>query len=74
MFHEKITYSKLNKKSISALCLSQALSTLQDDRFSGMQHFYAAVANDRPRKEKNLTENIEKYEPEGDFSEEEKLE
>jgi len=74
LFHPKITYSKLNKKSISALCLSQALSTLQDDRFSGMQHFYAAVAEDRPRKEKNLIENIETYEPEGDFSEEEKLE
>ena len=74
LFHPKITYSKLNKKSITALCLSQALSTLQDDRFSGMQHFYAAVANDRPRKEKNLDENIERYEPEGDFSEEEKLE
>jgi DNA polymerase III alpha subunit len=74
LFHPKITYSKLNKKSITALCLSQALSTLQDDRFSGMQHFYAAVAEDRPRKEKNLIENIETYEPEGDFSEEEKLE
>ena len=74
LFHPKITYSKLNKKSITALCLSQALSTLQDDRFSGMQHFYAAVAEDRPRKEKNLTENIATYEPEGDFSEEEKLE
>ena len=74
LFHPKITYSKLNKKSISALCLSQALSTLQDDRFSGMQHFYAAVAEDRPRKEKNLIENIATYEPEGDFSEEEKLE
>ena len=74
LFHEKITYSKLNKKSISALCLSQALNTLMDDRFSGMKHFYSAVAEDRPRKEKNLIENIATYEPEGDFSEEEKLE
>ena len=31
------------------------------------------MATARPRKEKNLIENIEKYEPEGDFSEEEKL-
>ena len=74
LFHEKITYSKLNKKSISALCLSQALNTLMDDRFSGMKHFYSAIAEDRPRKEKNLIENIATYEPEGDFSEEEKLE
>ena len=45
-----------------------------DGRFSGMKHFYSAVAEDRPRKEKNLIENIARYEPEGDFSEEEKLE
>ena len=74
LFHEKITYSKLNKKSVSALCLAQALNCLVDERFSGLKHFFAAVAEDRPRKEKNLIENIEKYEPEGDFSEEEKLE
>tara|TARA_S200000501_G_scaffold241654_1_gene226393 strand:+ start:31 stop:1602 length:1572 start_codon:yes stop_codon:yes gene_type:complete len=74
LFHDKITYSKLNKKSISALCLAQALSCLMDDRFSGLKHFFSAVAEDRPRKEKNLIENIQKYEPEGDFSEEEKLE
>ena len=74
LFHDKITYSKLNKKSISALCLAQALNCLVDERFSGLKHFFAAVAEDRPRKEKNLHENIEKYEPEGDFSEEEKLE
>ncbi len=74
LFHEKITYSKLNKKSVSALCLAQALNCLVDDRFSGLKHFFSAVAEDRPRKEKNLHENIQKYEPEGDFSEEEKLE
>ena len=45
-----------------------------DDRFTGLKHFWTAVSEDRPRKEKNLIENIEKYEPEGDFSEEEKLE
>ena len=74
LFHEKIIYSKLNKKSIHALTLSQAMNELIDDRFTGLAHFYAAVAEDRPRKEKNLIENIEKYAPEGDFSEEEKLE
>ena len=74
LFHEKIVYSKLNKKSIHALTLSQAMNELIDDRFTGLAHFYAAVAEDRPRKEKNLHENIEKYAPEGDFSEEEKLE
>ena len=74
LFHEDIVYSKLNKKSIHALTLSQAMNELIDDRFTGLAHFYAAVAEDRPRKEKNLIENIEKYAPEGDFSEEEKLE
>ena len=74
LFHEKIVYSKLNKKSIHALTLSQAMNELIDDRFTGLAHFYAAVAEDRPRKEKNLHENIEKYAPEGDFTEEEKLE
>ena len=74
LFHEDIVYSKLNKKAIHALTLSQAMNQLVDDRFTGLAHFYAAVAEDRPRKEKNLHENIEKYAPEGDFTEEEKLE
>ena len=74
LFHPEIVYSKLNKKSIHALTLAQAMNDLVDDRFSGLKHFYSAVAVDRPRKPKNLEENIAKYEPEGDFSEEEKLE
>ena len=74
LFHPEIIYSKLNKKSIHALTLSQAMNDLMDDRFTGLAHFYAAVAEDRPRKEKNLAENIERYAPEGDFTEEEKLE
>jgi DNA polymerase III alpha subunit len=74
LFHDKIVYSKLNKKSIHALALAQALNPLMDERFTGLRHFWSAVAEDRPRKMKNLEENILKYSPEGDFSEEEKLE
>ena len=74
LFHDKIVYSKLNKKSIHALALAQALNPLMDERFTGLRHFWTAVAEDRPRKLKNLEENILKYSPEGDFSEEEKLE
>ena len=74
LFHPEITYSKLNKKSIHALTLSQAMNELMDERFTGLKHFWTAVSEDRPRKEKNLIENIKKYELEGDFSEEEKLE
>jgi DNA polymerase-3 subunit alpha len=73
LFNERMVYSKVNKKSIDALVRSQAMSELVDDRFSGMRHFWMAVANERPRKEKNLQENIEKYVSEGDFTPEEKL-
>ena len=45
-----------------------------DERFTGGKHFWSAVAVDRPRKEKNLLENIAKYAPEGEFSDEEKIE
>ncbi len=74
LFHEKIKYSKLNKKSLDALVRAQALNDLLDNRFTGLKHFWSAIAVDRPRKLKNLVENIERYAPEGDFSEEEKLE
>ena len=74
LFHEKIIYSKLNKKSLIALCEAQALNDLVDDRFTGLYHFWQAVCKDRPRKQKNLEENIEKFAPLGDWSEEEKLE
>tara|TARA_A200000159_G_scaffold67039_1_gene62053 strand:- start:10222 stop:13656 length:3435 start_codon:yes stop_codon:yes gene_type:complete len=74
LFHDKIVYSKLNKKAIHALTLAQAMNELMDDRFTGLKHFWTAISEKRPRKEKNLHENIELYAPEGDFSDEEKLE
>tara|TARA_Y100000114_G_C11762522_1_gene330709 strand:+ start:2416 stop:5838 length:3423 start_codon:yes stop_codon:yes gene_type:complete len=74
LFHEEMKYSKVNKKALDALCRAQALNELVDDRFSGLKHFWTATCFDRPRKLKNLEENIIKYEPEGEYSEEEKLE
>ena len=74
LFHEKIVYSKLNKKSVTALCEAQALNDLVDHRFTGLEHFWAAVCKYRPRKPKNLEENIEIYADLGDWSEEQKLE
>tara|TARA_R100000081_G_scaffold13952_1_gene5643 strand:+ start:3706 stop:7137 length:3432 start_codon:yes stop_codon:yes gene_type:complete len=74
LFHDKVKYSKLNKKALDALCRAQALTDLVDDRFSGLKHFWSACVVDRPRKLKNLEENIVTYAGEGDFSEEEKLE
>ena len=44
-----------------------------DDRFTGGKHFWSAICVDRPRKPKNLEENIVLYRPEGAFSDEEKI-
>jgi DNA polymerase III alpha subunit len=74
IFNENIVYSKLNKKALDVLIRSGACSTLIDERFTGAKHFWSAVAVDRPRKLKNLIENIETYKPEGEFSNEEKIE
>ena len=65
--------SKLNKKAFDVLCRAGALRHLIDDRFTGDKHFWSAVCVDRPRKLKNLEENIETYRPEGSFTEEEKI-
>ena len=73
LFNENIIYSKLNKKALDVLCRSSALDCLIDERFTGRKHFWSAIAVDRPRKEKNLKDNIEKYSPEGDFTEEEMI-
>ena len=63
LFSEEIVYSKLNKKALDVLCRAGAMSSLMDDRFSGGKHFWSAVCVDRPRKLKNLEENIEIYRP-----------
>jgi DNA polymerase-3 subunit alpha len=71
LFNEDIIYSKLNKKSLDALCRGGALDLLVDDRFTGRKHFWSACIVDRPKSTKKLAENIELYRPEGDFTEEE---
>ena len=73
LFNEEMRYSKLNKKSLDVLVRSGALNPLMDNRFTGMKHFWSSIAVDRPRKIKNLEENIDLYAPEGDFTEEEKI-
>jgi len=74
LFNEEIVYSKLNKKALDVLTRSQALNCLVDDRFSGLKHFWSAIAVDRPKNKKKLAENIEAYMEEGDFSDQEKIE
>ena len=74
LFNEEIVYSKLNKKALDVLVRAQALNCLVDERFSGLKHFWSAVAVDRPRNVEKFRENVALYEPEGDFSNEEKIE
>jgi len=74
LFHPDIIYSKLNKKALDALTRSGAMNTLVDNRFTGLKHFWSAAVVDRPKTLKKFLDNIDKYKPEGDFSDEEKLE
>ena len=71
LFNENITYSKLNKKALDVLIRCQALDCLMDERFTGLKHFWSAVAVDRPKNRKRFNENVEMYAPEGSFTEEE---
>ena len=66
--------SKLNKKSLDALCRSGALDSLIDERFNGCKHFWKSCVQDRPKTAKKLLEKIKEYSAEQDFSIEEKIE
>ena len=74
LFNEEVVYSKLNKRALDVLVRSQTLNNLMDSRFTGLKHFWSAVAVDRPKTEKKFYENIELYKPEEDFTVEEKIE
>ena len=71
LFREGVSYSKLNKKALDALCRGGALDNIVDDRFSGRKHFWSACIVERPKNLKKFGENLETYYPEGDFTEEE---
>jgi DNA polymerase-3 subunit alpha len=71
LFREGVSYSKLNKKAMDALCRGGALDNIVDDRFSGRKHFWSTCVVERPKNLKKFNENLELYEPEGDFSQEE---
>jgi len=71
LFREGVSYSKLNKKALDALCRGGALDNIVDDRFSGRKHFWSACIVERPKNLKKFSENLETYHPEGDFTEEE---
>ena len=74
LFNENIIYSKLNKKALDVLCRSGAMDEMIDERFTGRKHFWSALAVDRPKNLKKFHENINMYRPEGDFTDEEKIE
>jgi DNA polymerase-3 subunit alpha len=71
LFREGVSYSKLNKKALDALCRGGALDNIVDDRFTGRKHFWSTCVVDRPKSLKKFAENLELYRPEGDFTEEE---
>ena len=71
LFREGVSYSKLNKKALDALCRGGALDMIVDDRFSGRKHFWSSCVVDRPKNLKKFQENLDLYKPEGDFTEEE---
>lgn len=73
LFHEEMKTP--NKSALSALIRAQALNDLMDHRFTGLKHFWSAVAVDKPATEDKLIENIENpvYREQGDFTREEKI-
>ena len=74
LFHEDISYSKLNKKALDVLVRSGACDPISDARFKHCKHLWLSVASDRPKNKKKLDENIIKYNSEPDFTEEERIE
>lgn len=73
LFHDRMSYSKVNKKNLDALTRSGALDKFVDNRFTGKKHFWSAIAVDRPRKKENLENNIKLFKEEGEFSKEEQI-
>ena len=74
LFHDRVVYSKLNKKALDVLVRSEALNSLVDDRFTGLKHFWSAVAVERAKTKKKFNENVEKFAPEGEFTSQEMIE
>jgi DNA polymerase III subunit alpha len=73
LFNKDVAYRKLSKRAISTLCLAGALDSIIDNRFTGRKHFWSTIAVDKPKTIKQFEENIKKYAPEGDFTEDEKI-
>lgn len=70
LFHPKM---KINKGVLDKLIRAQAMNGLVDERFSGLKHFWSAVAVEHTKKPEKFLENIELFRPEGEFSRDEKI-
>lgn len=74
LFSENMDYRKVNKKVVSALCLSGALDEFMTDEFNNRKHFFLSLTEDKPSTKEELEENIETHKETRDFSKEERIE
>jgi len=61
LFDGGVVARRLNKKSLVALCLAEAMQDLMDDRFLGDAHFYHTVVHDKPKSKKKLDDAVQIY-------------
>lgn len=59
IFNEKIDYRKVNKRVLSSLSLSGALTSLIDERFENDAQFHEIAAENRPKTLKKFSEMLE---------------
>ena len=74
LFNKEIIYSKLNKRAINVLIKAEALTSLMDERFNNLKHFWTVVADNRPKTKKKLAELIEEHKDIEDFTRDEYIE
>lgn len=74
LFHEEISYRKLNKKSLNVLTNSGALDSILDNRFSNRKHAWLSIVEDRPKSPQKLAEKIEEHKRTQPYSKNELIE
>lgn len=74
LFSKEIVYSKLNKKAINVLVKAEALTSIMDERFNNLKHFWIVVADNRPKTKKKLAELVEEHKDIEDFTRDEYIE
>lgn len=68
LFRPTISGRKVNKKILALLALSGALDSLLDARFTGLKHLWSCLAAERPKTLQDLSEAIEAFKDEGQFT------